>query len=335
MIQVATLQAGNQTPFATLSPERVLQAATAAGLVPDGRLLALGSYENRVYRVGIEDGAPVVLKFYRAGRWSDAQIAEEHDFACELADAELPVAAPLPLPEGTLQHWEDLRFAAFVFAPGAAPDVSLPGHLQLLGRTLARLHAVGARRRFTQRLALGGVRLAERARRSVLASALLPATLADRYAMLSERLVALIRQTWESGGAPALIRVHGDCHLGNILWRASGPLFVDLDDCGNAPRIQDLWMFLSGTALEQRAQWSQLLEGYQQFGALDFGELGLIEALRASRMLGHAAWVVERWADPAFPAAFPWFGEPRFWESHCNDLAEQCELVMAPPLLGA
>ncbi|MFT3905549.1 MAG: serine/threonine protein kinase [Steroidobacteraceae bacterium] len=320
-------------PFATLSPDRVLQAAEAAGLAPDGRLFALNSYENRVYRVGCDAGA-VVLKFYRAERWSDAQIAEEHEFALELAAADLPVAAPLRLQQRTLHHWEDLRFAVFPLCPGAAPDLSLPGQLELLGRTLARWHAQGARRRFELRPRLLGEQLGARARRTVLASALLPEGCAARYATVSGWLLERIEEAWQRCGPLQYIRLHGDCHLGNILWRATGPLFVDLDDCVSGPRIQDLWMFLSGSPDEQRGQWQQLLAGYRQFGDLDFVELQFIEALRAARMLNHAAWVAERWPDPAFPAAFPWFGEVRFWEQYCNDLAEQCEAVSAPPLLA-
>lgn len=324
----------NERPFAALSPERVLRAAEALGLVPDGRLFALNSYENRVYRVGREDGPPVVLKFYRARRWSDAQIAEEHDFALELAEADLPVAAPLRLDGWTLHHWEDLRIAAFEFIPGGAPDTSLPGQLELLGRTLARLHACGARRRFQVRPVLTGEALGAQARRTVLDSDLLPPALAARYAALSGQLVEAIIAEHEQVGFVERVRLHGDCHPGNILWRSTGPLFVDLDDCMSGPRIQDLWMFLAGGPDEQRGQWQRLLEGYQQFGDFDWLELRLVEPLRAARMLRHAAWVVERWRDPAFPSAFPWFAEGRFWEQYCNDLAEQCEAVGNPPLLG-
>jgi Ser/Thr protein kinase RdoA (MazF antagonist) len=314
------------TPFAGLTPDAVLNAATEAGLEPDGHLFALNSYENRVYRLGREGAPPVVLKFYRAGRWSDAQILEEHEFAAELAAAEIPVVAPVRLGDSTLRHWGDFRLAAFPLQPGGAPDLDQPGARELLGRTLGRIHAIGALRPFAHRATLAGERLGGAARATVLASAQLPAHMRDRYARVSAALVA------EIAGAGTeqcrRIRLHGDCHLGNILWSAQGPVFVDLDDCQNGPAIQDLWMFLAGNPDECERQWQDLLAGYERFAIIDHGERRFVEALRAARMLNHAAWVAERWADPAFPRAFPWFGEARFWEQHVNDLDEQGSVLL-------
>jgi Ser/Thr protein kinase RdoA (MazF antagonist) len=337
------------TPFAGLTPDAVLDAAETLGLAPDGRLFALNSYENRVYRLGREDHSPVVLKFYRAGRWSDAQILEEHAFTQELAEADLPVAAPLSLQGSTLHHvgqpgqvgrpdqvgqGAPFRLAVFPLCPGTAPELDAPGARELLGRTLARLHAVGARRRFEHRLTLERSAPAALARTKLLASPLLPDHMRAAYEQVSARLVAGIRQVFAATGEPQLIRLHGDCHLGNILWQTTGPLFVDLDDCMNGPRMQDLWMFLSGGPREQQRQWREIMEGYGQFGALEFRELRLIEALRASRMLQHAAWIAERWADPAFPRAFPWAGEARFWEGYVGDLRAQEQQLEEPPLLA-
>ena len=320
-------------PYSDLSPDAVLKAAEQLGLDPDGRLFALNSYENRVYRLGRHEAEAVVLKFYRAGRWSDAQILEEHAFATELAAAEIPVVAPLELRGATLTHVAGFRVAAFPLRPGGTPELDPPGARELLGRTLGRIHALGARQRFQYRPVLAGDRLGAKARATVLASGYLPQPTQTRYAEVSARLLAAINDVWQQAQPIRAIRLHGDCHLGNILWRASGPIFVDLDDCMMGPAIQDLWMFLSGSADEQRWQWSGLLAGYEQFATFDFTELKLIEALRAARMLNHAAWIAERWTDPAFPRAFPWFAEPRFWEQHTSDLAEQCEAVDAPPLL--
>ncbi len=322
------------TPFAGLTPDAVLDAAEALGLSPDGRLFALNSYENRVYRVGRTDQAPVVLKFYRAGRWSDAQILEEHGFAQELAAADLPVAAPLTLQGNTLHHHAPrARLAAFPLCPGTAPELDAPGARELLGRTLARIHAVGARRRFLHRPTLERSVPAALARERLLDSPLLPEHMRPAYAQVSQNLLAGIELAFDGTGPLELIRLHGDCHLGNILWQATGPLFVDLDDCMNGPRMQDLWMFLSGSAREQQRQWLDIMDGYAQFGTLPFAELRLIEALRATRMLHHAAWIAERWADPAFPRAFPWAGEARFWEGYVGDLRAQCEQLEDPPLL--
>lgn len=322
------------TPFAGLTPDAVLEAAEAVGLAPDGHLFALNSYENRVYRLGRIDQTPVVLKFYRARRWSDAQILEEHEFALELAAADLPVAPPLILGGATLHHHGDFRLAAFTLCPGRAPDLDSPDARELLGRTLARMHAVGQRRTFRHRPKLQGPQPALRARSTLLASPLLPAHMSAAYEQVSDQLIAQIAAAFTAAAPLRPIRLHGDCHLGNILWQPQGPLFVDLDDCVSGPRIQDLWMFLSGSASEQRRQWLQVVQGYELFGSLETGELGLIEALRATRMLHHVAWIAERWSDPAFPRAFPWAGEVRFWERYVGDLREQLEMLERPPLLG-
>lgn len=322
-----------QQPFASLSPQRVLDAALSAGLEPDGRLLALNSYENRVYRLGGEQGF-LVLKFYRPARWSDAQILEEHAFTAELAEAELPVAAPIERGGKTLFHIADFRFAAFPCLPGRAPELDAPGARELLGRSLARLHQVGARRPFECRPTVGIERLGAQARRIVLGSPLLPEALRERYERLSGMLLERIEEVYAEVDPVSHARLHGDCHLGNLLWGEQGPLFVDLDDCAMGPRIQDLWMLLSGGPAEQQAQWAELLSGYAQFADFDFRELRLIEPLRALRMLHHAGWVCQRWADPAFPRAFPWFGEARYWEGYLNDLAAQLPAIEEPPLLA-
>jgi Ser/Thr protein kinase RdoA (MazF antagonist) len=328
------IESADRVPYAGLLPETVLQLAEAAGLHPDGRLFALNSYENRVYRLGCDDGNPVVLKFYRTGRWSDAQILEEHAFATELAAAEIPVVAPQLLRGTTLFHSQGFRMAAFPLRTGAAPELEAPGARALLGRSLARIHACGALRPFRHRVTLGGELLGARAQAVVLKSTSLPAHCESRYATLSSTLIDAVRVQWRHASGQRVIRLHGDCHLGNILWNQNGPLFVDLDDCLTGPAVQDLWMFLSGNADEQRYQWSELIDGYEQFASFDYGQLQLVEALRAVRMLNHTAWIAERWADPAFPRAFPWFEEPGFWERHLNDLAEQIPLVGEPPLIA-
>jgi Ser/Thr protein kinase RdoA (MazF antagonist) len=221
----------------------------------------------------------------------------------------------------------------FPLCAGGSPELDQPGARELLGRTLARIHAVGARRAFRYRPAMQRAVLGVRARQILSHSPLLPEHMQQRYAQISAALVEAIEDTFAAVAPLSMIRLHGDCHLGNILWQARGPLFVDLDDCLSGPRMQDLWMFLSGSADEQRRQWSEIMEGYNQFGMLDFAELRLVEALRAARMLNHAAWLVERWADPAFPRAFPWAGEARFWEQYVGDLMQQFETLQEPPAL--
>ncbi len=332
-------------PFGDLGPDAVLAAVEATGLQADGRLFALNSYENRVYRVGLLDplhdgsGPPgvvvdaVVVKFYRPGRWSDAQIREEHEFGLELAAAELPVAAPVVLQGETLHVHDGFRLAVFECRRGGAPELDAPGALELLGRTLGRVHAVGATRSFRYREQLADQRWGERARRSVLALNVVPPESRDRYERVTAELVSAIQGAFEDSGGLRQLRLHGDCHLGNILWDATGPVFVDLDDCVLGPRVQDLWMFLPGGEPDaQQAAWSRLLEGYEQFASFDFREVALIEPLRALRMMNHAAWLATRWADPAFPRAFPWFAEGRYWERHVADLVDQLQALRDPPL---
>jgi Ser/Thr protein kinase RdoA (MazF antagonist) len=229
---------------------------------------------------------------------------------------------------------EKLRFAAFPWLPGRAPELDDLATLTLLGRTLARMHALGARRRFEHRPALTVERLGDQARERVLDSGFVPEALEEQYARVSEQVIGRVRHAFDAFGPMPRIRIHGDCHAGNILWRESGPLFVDLDDCMSGPRVQDLWMFLAGGAAAQQTSWTALMEGYEVFGEFDSAELTLVEALRSLRILHHAAWIAHRWGDPAFPRAFPWFGEGRFWERHISDLFEQLAAMDEPPILA-
>lgn len=330
-------------PFAGLSPDAVLDAVEALGLGVDGRLFALNSYENRVYRVGLAEplaevdprsaADAVVVKFYRAGRWSDAQIIEEHDFALELAEAELPVAAPLVVDGQTLHRRGDFRFAAFESRRGSAPELDDAGARELLGRTLGRLHARAATRPFRHRPALTQGGCGRDAVRDVLAGGMLEPALQPAYERVALAAVDAVRAAFERTGAVHEQRLHGDCHLGNLLWDAQGPVFVDLDDCLTGPAVQDLWMLVAGDAQQQRHDWTALMAGYERFADFDFREVALIEALRTLRMIRHAAWLAARWADPAFPRAFPWFAERRYWENHIGDLRGQLEAMDDPPLL--
>jgi Ser/Thr protein kinase RdoA (MazF antagonist) len=321
-------------PFDSLHPDAVFAAAESIGLEPSGRLFALNSYENRVYQLGTEEGALWVLKFYRPARWTDAQIDEEHEFTFELADAELPVAAPHRVDGESLFVHAGLRFAAFPYLAGRAPELDDNATLTLLGRTLARIHAIGGRHRFSHRPSLELDRLGVRARDAVLDSGFVPDALVEQYERVSEQIIGRVRQCFEGFGPLPRVRIHGDCHGGNILWRENGPLFVDLDDCMSGPRIQDLWMFLSGDAANQQSSWAAIMEGYELFGQFDYAELTLVEALRSLRILHYASWIATRWQDPAFPRAFPWFADARFWERHLSDLFEQMAAMDDPPILS-
>ena len=303
-------------PYDALTPDVVLDAVEDAGYATDGRLLALPSYENRVYQVGLEDGAPLVAKFYRPARWSDAAIVEEHDFALELADAELPVVAPLVIDGDTLLEHGGFRYALYPRKGGRAPELESADHLAWMGRLLARLHGVGARDTFRERGAIDTDTFIRKAARDVLASGPLPERSADAYRARTDALAADIDARF-AAIAPRRIRLHGDCHGGNVLWTDTGPHFVDLDDARMGPAVQDLWMLApSPRSLDA------LLEGYAEFRDFDYAELALVEPLRVMRQVHWAGWVAARWHDPAFPRAFPQAGEARWWEQHLNDLAE-------------
>lgn len=309
-------------PYANLTPDLVLDAVAACGLWPDGRLLALNSYENRVWQVGLEQtGAertqPVIAKFYRPGRWSDAAIAEEHTFAQELADAELPVVAPLAFDGQTLLHHGGFRYALTPRRGGRAPELEALDQLQWLGRLIARMHVVGARAPFAHRGKLDRDTMVRQPMQAVLDSSLLPASLQTNYQAAAARLDAAIDARTQAIGPLRQLRLHGDCHPGNVLWTDAGPHFVDFDDARTGPAVQDLWMLAS----DERAM-DAVLEGYRQFRDFDDNELALIPALRAMRQLHYAGWIAARWHDPAFPAAFPFAAESRWWEQHLADLHE-------------
>ena len=311
----------------------MLDAVSGRGVEVDGRLFALNSYENRVYRIGVAQGAPLVAKFYRAGRWSDEQILEEHAFARELAGRDLAVAVPIAFDGQTLLEHGEFRFALFPWLGGRGVEFDSAADFALLGRTLGRLHAVGAMRRFATRVRLTPQRLGHAARALVLESGFIPPELVDRYAEVSEALIDAVEREWDAVQGIATLRLHGDCHLGNLLWGEQGPVFVDLDDCMTGPAVQDLWMLLPGGDDARRA-WEALAGGYADFARFDYRELRLVEPLRALRMIHHTAWLAQRWDDPAFPRAFPWFGERRYWERHLLDLLEQRAAIDEPPLLA-
>ncbi len=320
-----------EQPYAGLDPDTILAAVESLDLVPDRRLLALNSFENRVWQIGLEGGEPLVAKFYRPGRWSDAAIIEEHDFALELEAAGLPVVAPLAFNGATLHHYGAYRFALFPRRGGHAPELSDPETLRHLGRVLGRWHAIGATRRFQHRPRLTIAAFGREARSELQHCPFLPPHLTALFVELSARLLADVEAAWQRAEPVAEIRLHGDCHPGNILWR-DGAHFVDLDDTMSGPAIQDLWMLLAGERDEMTAQLTALLEGYTTFFTFDPRQLHLIEALRSLRLLHYNAWIARRWHDPAFPLAFPWFSEPRHFEQLLNQIREQIAALQEPPL---
>jgi Ser/Thr protein kinase RdoA (MazF antagonist) len=320
-------------PYQNLTPTLILDAVDGCGYRCDGRLLALNSYENRVYQVWLDDGRALVAKFYRPQRWSDVAILEEHAFAAELAGREIPVAAPLAATDGsTLFRHKDYRFALFSRQPGRAPELDHPDTLKWIGRFLGRIHAIGALARFGHRQDINIDSFGREPFRYVLDHDFVPADLEAAYSSTVEDALQRVEQCYRRVGAQRAIRLHGDCHSGNILWHDDGPHFVDLDDCRNGPAVQDLWMLLSGNRDEMGAQLSHLIAGYRDFHDFFEEELGLIEALRTLRMIHYAGWLARRWDDPAFTQSFPWFNTQRYWQDQILALREQCASMEEPPL---
>ncbi len=330
-------------PYESLTPDTVLDALAALGLHGDGRLVALSSYENRVYQVGLEDRSNVVVKFYRPGRWSDEQILEEHAFARELEEAEVPAVGPLPFDGATLHHHAGFAFSVSPSRGGRAPELDDFEVLEWIGRFLARIHAVGAARPFVTRPALDLQSFGTASRDWLLGHQMIPLDVQKDWETACNEALAMIAATpladVPGAGLRTLrtLRLHGDCHPGNILWTPTdrpggGPHFVDLDDARTGFAVQDLWMLLSGERAQRTAQLSGLLDGYEQFREFDRAELALIEPLRTLRLLHYSAWLARRWQDPIFPINFPWFGSSDYWKGQVQMLQDQCEAMAEEPL---
>jgi Ser/Thr protein kinase RdoA (MazF antagonist) len=318
-------------PYEGLTPDAILDALESIGLRGDGRMLGLNSYENRVYQVSLEDNSYVVAKFYRSGRWSDAQILEEHAFGLELAEREIPVIAPQVHGGRTLHEFSGFRFAVYARRGGRTPELEDEKVLEWIGRFLGRIHAVGASAPFKERPALTVETFGDESRDWLLESGLIPEDLREVWIST----VDLALQGVENHFAQTTqnpIRLHGDCHVGNILWTDHGPHFVDLDDARMGPAAQDLWMLLAGDRATAARQLKALLDGYERFHAFNREELGLIEPLRTLRLIYYSAWIARRWEDPAFPAAFPWFGTQRYWQDRILELREQTSAMDEEPL---
>jgi Ser/Thr protein kinase RdoA (MazF antagonist) len=319
-------------PFAGLTPDLILNAIDSAGFRTDGRLLALNSYENRVYQVGIDDEKPLVAKFYRPARWTDGQILEEHAFTADLAEREIPAVPALVIGGSTLHAFEGYRFALYPRCGGRAPELDDPETLEWLGRFIGRIHAVGAVASFKQRPALDIANFGEEPRAYLLERNWIPADLREAYASVLDQALAGVRACFARAGARRVLRLHGDCHPGNVLWTDDGPHFVDFDDARTGPAVQDLWMLLSGDRAAMTRQLSDVLAGYEDFAEFDRRELGLIEALRTLRLIHYSAWLARRWSDPAFPAAFPWFHTTKYWQNQILELREQVAALQEPPI---
>ncbi len=323
-------------PYQVLTLDVVIDAVESTGRLSDACILALNSYENRVYQVGIEEREPVIVKFYRPNRWGVKQILEEHEFTQQLYELEIPVVPPLVIDEQsdtpTLARFNEFHFAIYPRQGGRAPELDNLDHLYRLGQAIGRIHAAGAAFPFQHRVpftvqAFGHANVAY-----LLQNGFIPADLVPAYESIVAEVLAEIELNNPEAKQYKQISLHGDCHPGNVLWRNDSPHFVDFDDAMTGPAIQDLWMLLSGDRINKQQQLSEIIEGYDMFHSFDVRELKLVESLRAMRVLNYSAWLAKRWDDPAFPKSFPWFNTPRYWSEHILELKELLSALQEKPL---
>lgn len=324
----------NTIPFTNLSPDLILDAIDSVGIATDGRLLALNSYENRVYQVGVDSASPIVAKFYRPNRWDDDAILEEHAFVKSLADKEIPAVAPTSIDSKTLFSYQDFRFSVFPKHGGRAPELDREGVLEWIGRFIGRIHSVGALSEFKYRPELNIDTFGQEPSRYLLDQGMIPKELELVYRGVVAQALDGVKRCYERAGDIVLLRLHGDCHMGNLLWTDAGPHFVDFDDSRMGPAIQDLWMMLSGEPDEMQKQFNEILLGYEDFYEFNPNELHLIEALRTLRLIHYSAWLARRWDDPAFKVAFTWFNTQQYWQDRILELREQIALMDEPPLMA-
>ncbi len=319
-------------PFSRLDPSFILQAIEDQGFVCDGRIFPLNSYENRVYQIGLDDKEPIIAKFYRPDRWTNAQIQEEHDYCFELTEAELPVVAPMKFSNNqSIFESGEFRFSLFPRKGGRAPELDNEDNLFVLGRFLGRMHLIGAGRHFNHRPTINSLTYGHESV-DYINEQFIPAELKPAYESLTADLLRNIDVIIDELEGIDYLRVHGDCHIGNMLWRNEAPHFIDFDDSRMAPAVQDIWMLLSGDREEQRLQLINILEGYNEFADFNMRELRLVAVLRTLRMLHFSAWLARRWNDPAFPLGFPWFNTAQYWENHILSLREQLSELQEPPI---
>lgn len=326
-------QPNSETPYADLTPEFLLDAIDTLDLNCDGRLLQLNSFENRVYQVWTDENMQYVAKFYRPGRWSDEAILEEHTFTLDLAEQEIPVVPPLRFGGKTLHHFEGHRFSLFSKRGGRAPELDREDTLEWMGRFLGRIHEIGSASEYKVRPSLDIHSFGFESRVFLVAGEWLPEELRAAWISVVDQALDAVSQAYQRAGGIQLLRLHGDCHPGNVLWTDDGPHFVDFDDSRRGPAVQDMWMLLSGNEEDARRQRSAFLRGYETFREFDDREFHLVEALRTLRLIHYSAWIARRWHDPAFPVAFPWFGSVRYWQDRILELREQLALMQEAPAI--
>jgi Ser/Thr protein kinase RdoA (MazF antagonist) len=315
--------------FFRLTPDQVLDAIESTGIAPQAALLALNSYENRVYQFRDYDENKFVVKFYRPDRWSDEQILEEHSFSLDLADSEIPVIPPMLFGGKSLLDFNGFRFSIFECKGGRTPELEDKKTLQWIGRFIGRIHAIGESKKFAHRPELTIDSFAQQSTRFLLEHDFIPSHILPAYQAITTQLIDISQQRFEQLGNYQRIRLHGDCHPSNILWTDDGPHFVDFDDARSGPAIQDLWMLINDAT--DTALWNKLLEGYEDFMEFDDRQFKILEPLRTIRMIHYSGWLAKRWQDPSFKHNFPWFNTSRYWEEHILSLKEQLGVIQHQP----
>jgi len=315
--------------FSLLTPDLIIDGLESAGFSVASGLLPLNSYENRVYQFNDDDNQRFVTKFYRPQRWSKETILEEHQFALELAEHELPLVAPLVIGNKSLFEYSGYYFAVFPCRGGRIFEVDNLDQLEWMGRFLGRIHAISASKPFKHRQTISNDIMLHQAKEQIVSSGFVPQSLSAAFFAVLDQVITIASEQYQCNN---LIRLHGDCHAGNILWTDAGPHFVDLDDCVMGPAIQDIWMMLSGDRQQQLLQLDTLLEGYNEFFSFESSQLNLIESLRTMRLVNYMAWLCKRWQDPAFPRNFPWFNTEKYWEQQILILKEQFSALQEPAL---
>ena len=316
--------------YSLLSPDFMLDAIESIGIHVDSGLLELNSYENRVFQFLDENRQRFVVKFYRPARWSDEQIQEEHDFSLQLKSADIDVVAPLQFDGCSLFIYQGYRFAIFPSAGGRPIEVDNLDALESVGRNLGRVHQLASQQSFLHRPTVSVVEFVQTPKQILQQNNFVPVHLEtsffDVYDLLSKEIALQYKPDDKQ-----LIRLHGDLHAGNILWRDKVTL-LDFDDCRQGPAVQDVWMMLHGERHEQLLQLEVMLEGYEEFCSFDTKQLTLIEPLRAMRMMHYMGWIAKRWQDPAFSRHFAWFTDEQYWQQQVTVLQEQIDNMQKSPL---
>ncbi|WP_191600531.1 serine/threonine protein kinase [Marinomonas algicola] len=309
-------------PFENLTPDFILDAVESTGLWSDARIYPLNSYENRVYQVGIEEGSPLIAKFYRPNRWNEPQLLEEHTILKALIESHVSVVAPIEFSGRTLLDYKGFHFCLYNKIQGQSPDADNMDHLFRTGELIGQMHKGMSTLTLEHRKRLMPLDIIKASAEKILHSTLIPSSLKPKYQSLVDEIYLKSEQVIHKNWPDDVQIIHGDCHRSNLLLTEDQLYLLDFDDCTTGPQIQDIWLHLSGDIEQQKQQLSELIEGYECFHEFDRTQLRLIDPLKSMRLIQYSAWLLDRWTDPAFPKAFPWFASEDYWLGHMAQLKE-------------